>query len=678
MALMTAICTTLASAGVLASLINDRKRRLQLQLILGIAVFCVAGLMSAEGLTYRNPPIGQPHDSMSRISSSPGRMTPDTIVIFLLAGYALVLCGQKEERLRTGVYIRTLSLPIFFYGAAGLLEHTLKFESLQAWHAPSGFARMPLPMSVGTMLLAGGFWSISYRKENRAEALETNGQELAGILGVSTIVVFSVAAAAGFTVIALMQPSILCKTAEHLTRVAHDNRTLIEQAIHERSEVASLVASGANLPQQLRAWSTESAYRKSRELSFGEASSPSPLRESGTYLLQHGFSGISFRGTNGEQLTVGKIIEDSALRAPLRDVADGDLIWKHGYFLSTRATVRDQEGVAGEILAQQPLPVLDRLTSGGRDEGSVVTLVLCTPGGDAHSANCFPTQTEPAPFHIPLDDHSRSGTARLPMARALAGESGTGPMKDHRDASVEASYLPIRNALLGLVVEVDSAEAYEEIQGSIGRALPLIVLFSLAGLWVMQWRLRLLVDKLVASREQIRQLALHDVLTGLPNRSLMEDRLQMALLTARRSGSLVALAIVDVDNFKTVNDNFGHEIGDLVLKAVANGLRSSIRASDTAARLGGDEFVLIIPEIKFPEATILVAKKIQAIFSSPITAGSYTSAISLSIGVAVYPAAGEDSQSLLRNADAAMYRAKKQGGNRFEIYGPTLRGSSSQ
>ncbi len=630
--------------------------------------------MSAELFTYQNPSSVPLQAGWFRLFFYHGHINPSTTAVFLLLGYTLVLCGQKEERLRTGLYIRVLSLLLFLYGGGGVVESFLKFASLHSWYSPAGLVRLSLPMSVGTMLFACGFWLISLQKEAQAEVPKTNGQELAGIVGISTIVVFSVAAASGLTVIALVQRSMLHATLDHLAQVACDDRALIEQAIHDRSEVASLAASGARLPEQIRAWSLESAERKRRNSSSADANSPSPLEELATSLLKQGFSGISFQGTNGEQLRIGNIIDDSALRAPVRDGLPGELIWKDGYFLSTRATVRDQDGVAGEMLAQQPLLVLDRLTTEREDGNPTVTLLLCTRANNTRSANCFPTRLASAPFRIALG--GGSGHTKTPIELALAGESGTGLMKNYRNASVDASYLPVRNASLGLVLGMDSAEIDEQIQANIERALPLIVLFSLSGLWVMQWRLRLLVDKLLASREQIRQLALHDVLTGLPNRSLMEDRLQMAIHAARRNGSLVALAIVDVDNFKTVNDNFGHETGDLVLKAVANGLRSSIRASDTAARLGGDEFVLIIPEIKFPEATILVAKKIQAIFSSPITAGTYTSSISLSIGVAVYPAAGEDSQSLLRNADAAMYRAKKQGGNRFEIYGPTLRGSS--
>jgi diguanylate cyclase (GGDEF)-like protein len=660
MVLMTAICTALAGAGVLASLITERRRRLKLQFFLGIAVFSIVALTILESLTDRNLGLdfARPHAASLPGYSSPGRMTPNTTLVFLLIGYTLVLCGQSEKGLRSGPHIRAISLLIFLYGAIGLLAYYLKFQILFGLYPFLELVRIPPLVAVAAMLLACGFWSISYQKEAQAGAPEANGQELVGIFGVSGIVLLSTLAASGIISLALTQRSISHTVSDHLAQDARDDRTLIEQVIHDRCEQAAVVASEATPSVQPRA---------------GSSGSRSTLREFGASLLDHDFSGIVFRGLHGEEFRVGKAIEDPPIRAPIRDVVDGEVIWKDGYYLSTRVPIRAQDGMWGEMLAQQPLEVLDRLTAETSERNGTARLVLCTRNFD--TANCFPMRLDSAPFRIDLGDQSRRTNARIPMELALAGETGTGLMQDQNNGSVEASYLPVHNASLGLVLEMDSAEVNEPIRRYLENTIPLIVLLILVSLWIMEWRLKLLVDKLVDSREQVRRLALHDVLTGLPNRLLMEDRLQMAILAAHRNRSSVALAIVDVDNFKTVNDNFGHETGDLVLKEVANGLRNSIRASDTAARLGGDEFVLIVPDIKYPEATLLVAKKIQSIFSRPFIAGSYTSAISLSIGVAVYPAAGEDCQSLLRNADAAMYRAKKQGGNRFEVFGPTVDGS---
>jgi diguanylate cyclase (GGDEF)-like protein/PAS domain S-box-containing protein len=173
-----------------------------------------------------------------------------------------------------------------------------------------------------------------------------------------------------------------------------------------------------------------------------------------------------------------------------------------------------------------------------------------------------------------------------------------------------------------------------------------------------------------AAQQRIEFLARHDVLTELPNRALFEDRLNIALAQATRSGARVALLMIDLDGFKAINDTLGHSAGDAVLIEVAMRLRACIRPGDTIARLGGDEFVIIIPDSKRAAAADLVAVRVLETLAAPIRLETETRSITCSIGIAVHPDSAADREALLRHADAAMYMAKQGGRNQYQFYSP--------
>lgn len=166
------------------------------------------------------------------------------------------------------------------------------------------------------------------------------------------------------------------------------------------------------------------------------------------------------------------------------------------------------------------------------------------------------------------------------------------------------------------------------------------------------------------AEETIRQMAYHDALTGLPNRLLFSDRLGIALARARRNHKTVAVAMLDLDHFKDVNDTLGHDVGDRLLKAAAERLNTLLRKSDTVARFGGDEFVLILPDLKGREDVIPVAQKVLDNFRKPILVDTHQLSLTTSIGIALYPHNGTDETTLLKNADIAMYKAKQGGRDR--------------
>jgi diguanylate cyclase (GGDEF)-like protein len=196
---------------------------------------------------------------------------------------------------------------------------------------------------------------------------------------------------------------------------------------------------------------------------------------------------------------------------------------------------------------------------------------------------------------------------------------------------------------------------------------------------VLADRNAILERQLAAAEEkeaQALRLAHHDALTGLPNRSLLLDRLDQAMRKAPRRGQSVALLLIDLDGFKRINDELGHPAGDEMLRIAAERLISSIRAADTACRYGGDEFVVMLPDVEHADHVASVAAKIRAKLANPCSIEGYRIQMTASLGVAIYPADGGTYEQLLRQADMAMYR-EKTGGHSAPSITPTDIGTPS-
>ena len=168
--------------------------------------------------------------------------------------------------------------------------------------------------------------------------------------------------------------------------------------------------------------------------------------------------------------------------------------------------------------------------------------------------------------------------------------------------------------------------------------------------------------------ERLKHLATHDELTGLANRTLLQDRLENAIHYAQRSGRLVGVLMLDLDRFKEINDSFGHDFGDKLLCATAQRLVNTVRDADTVARLGGDEFVILLAELPDPERVGLIADKILRHLAEPLWIDEREILLTASLGGSLYPRDGLDGETLIRYADMAMYQAKRSGRNRFALY----------
>jgi diguanylate cyclase (GGDEF)-like protein len=232
--------------------------------------------------------------------------------------------------------------------------------------------------------------------------------------------------------------------------------------------------------------------------------------------------------------------------------------------------------------------------------------------------------------------------------------------------------------LVGLSEDEQMARAHAEARATVRWAMvgSVLVVLLAALLGRMSWqlgqgRLRESETKL-AYAERVEYLAFHDGLTGLPNRSMFSKLLSQSISEAHRYQRQLAVAFLDLDRFKQINDTLGHEAGDQLLKEVAARLKGCVRDSDAVARLGGDEFVVLLPELGDGKYAAAVAQKILLLIAKPFTLIGHEFRVTASIGISTYPHDGLDEQTLTKNADIAMYQAKAEGKNNFQFYSEKL------
>jgi len=211
---------------------------------------------------------------------------------------------------------------------------------------------------------------------------------------------------------------------------------------------------------------------------------------------------------------------------------------------------------------------------------------------------------------------------------------------------------------------------------SVDQAVTAGALLLVAGLGLACWNF-VLRRQVRRQEERLRYQAYHDALTDLPNRLLFTEHLSPELAQARRQSRPLAVLFLDLDHFKVINDTLGHAVGDQLLLEVAQRIRAGVRQTDTVARVGSDEFTILLAELASPVDATRVAEKLLRAVSSPVVLGGRELSLTASIGIALYPTDGKDAESLLQNADIAMYRAKDAGRNHYELSSPTLDASKA-
>lgn len=240
-----------------------------------------------------------------------------------------------------------------------------------------------------------------------------------------------------------------------------------------------------------------------------------------------------------------------------------------------------------------------------------------------------------------------------------------------REASVIASEqtillrekeLRLREAMLSEQLEAENAKAALNIlnQSQLREANERLVVSAVHA--------QHMTDIAERAAAQVSHMVHHDTLTGLANRALMTDRLEQSITLAERYGKQVALMFLDIDHFKHINDSLGHEVGDKLLLSIATRLQAGIRISDTVSRHGGDEFVVLLNEVNGNEDAINIAEKLLNAMIEPHLINGNALKVTISIGISIFPDDGKNAQAMMRNADTAMYQAKKNGRNNYKIF----------
>lgn len=222
--------------------------------------------------------------------------------------------------------------------------------------------------------------------------------------------------------------------------------------------------------------------------------------------------------------------------------------------------------------------------------------------------------------------------------------------------------LRLREAMLSAQVEAENAKAASNllIQARLREANERLVVSA-----VHAQQMTEVAERAAAQFSHMMQ---HDTLTGLANRALMTDRLEQSITLAERHGKQVALMFLDIDHFKHINDSLGHEVGDKLLLSIANRLQGGIRVSDTVSRHGGDEFVVLLNEVNGKEDAVNIAEKLLNAMIEPHLINGNALKVTISIGISLFPDDGKNAQAMMRNADTAMYQAKKNGRNNYKIF----------
>lgn len=274
----------------------------------------------------------------------------------------------------------------------------------------------------------------------------------------------------------------------------------------------------------------------------------------------------------------------------------------------------------------------------------------------------------------------RVGVRALVLAVALLG-AGVSMWRFHRRSTITGPRLVSLSFLFFGVYQI---MVFAVASGSlaprtlVGLGHLDLVLIAMIGLSTVVWMLEEEHVRLTDASQQIEKLAFFDMVTGLPNRKLFLDRLKQFVERGARTGQAAALAFLDIDHFKRVNDSYGHDVGDEVLAAIADRLLHSVREGDLVGRLGGDEFTILLPGIRSVAEASEAARHLLERLRAPMLVGDHGLSVAASVGISLFPADGEDPTSLLRKADIAMYRAKDAGRNRAVAYDEAMSQSSRE
>ncbi|HKQ31384.1 MAG TPA: hypothetical protein VJS66_08875, partial [Burkholderiales bacterium] len=416
------------------------------------------------------------HSWLNDLNPRPGRMAPNTGVGILAIGLLLLSSGMADSA-RLLMLRRAFTLTALLISLTGLFGYFLKIELL--YHL-QGITRMALHTAIGIGFLSVGFWFEQYRPPAFG-AIREEGQEIMPIAAGSLAIVAAIAAVSVFS---FMQNRIERMTAEHLMRLHSDRTQFFTSDIEKATDEIAAIATRPNALARMR----------SLQKSPGDAAALKGLSDVARSFLPHGFTSIVFYQRGREVLRAGAPQTDIALNVPLSGSYERQLFWRDGYYLRARVTMRDKDGVVGEIIAEQPLRALTKLAMDTNHWGNTGEMVVCAPG--PQTFRCFPERFHTEPFDVPYAVESKP----VPMVYAMNSQTGTVSAFDFRKQPVLAAHGPIGDIGLGMVLKMDWAELYTPVREQLQIMAALLAALVALSLWMVHRRLRPLVRQLVESK----------------------------------------------------------------------------------------------------------------------------------------------------------------------------------
>jgi diguanylate cyclase (GGDEF)-like protein len=565
----------------------------------------------------------------------PGRLSAPTAAWLILFGGFMLLFEARGHR-SAALCLEPLAFLLLLIGIVGVISTWLSIEDLYRWRQSP---RMSLPNAVGLSVLSASAW-MALRGDSRLQQLYAAREEwiLTILAGEILIMMAFVGGLAGF---AVLQHSMEAQLSEalrlNLTNRAQNFETIILGGV----QTDGLLASRAPLVRSVAA------------LSAGpDPDARAELETTARGFLLLGFKLIRYLDRNDNVLAQAG--DATALPGAVLDLPDDTKLgWDgSGFVLRQRiAMLRGNEAV-GWLETAQALPAL---TDAYRDFGNLGVTgdsVLCDEQGG--TVLCFPGRGEREVTRqtTPSDEED-------PLVLAFAGKRGLARYVDSRREQVIAAYAPISTLGLALVLKVDLRELYAPVRTELEHVVPLLLILVVVGTLILGSQVTPLASRL-------RRLATLDGLTGTLNRATYMRMSEHEMEVARRRRQAVSIVMLDADHFKKVNDTYGHDVGDEVLKLLSATCRSTLRAVDVIGRLGGEEFALTLPDTT-PDGARLVAERLrQRIAALEVSTKKGKLQFTVSIGVATGLGDG-DVAAMLKAADDALYQAKRTGRNKVVL-----------
>jgi diguanylate cyclase (GGDEF)-like protein len=566
-------------------------------------------------------------------SLHPGRLSAPTCAWFVLFGTFLLLFEARSQRV-AALCLEPLAFLLLLVGIVGMLSTWLSIEDLYRWRQSP---RMSLPTAIGITVLSASAW-MGLRGDSRIQQLYAAREEwiLTILAGEILIMMAFVGGLAGF---AALQHSMETQLSEALRLNLANRAQSFETIILGGVQTNGILASRAPL------------VRSVAELNdHPDPDTTATLETSARGFLLLGFRLVRYRDRADHVLAQAG--DDAEMPTADLDLPDqAKLGWDGtGFVLTQRVPMLRGNEPVGSLEIAQALPAL---TDGYRDFknlGETADSELCDLQKDL--LFCFPGRA------AKTASLRRAPTAEEdPIMLAFEGERGIAHVVDQRREQMIAAYAPIGSLGLSLTLKMDLRELYAPVRRELEHVVPLLLILIAVGTLILSSQVTPLASRL-------RRLATLDGLTGVLNRATFMRMSEHELQVAKRRQQPVSVVMLDADHFKKVNDTYGHDVGDEVLKALSATFQSTLRAVDVIGRLGGEEFAVTLPDTAVDGAKLVADRLRVRIAALEVPSKKGVLKFTVSIGVASYPGADDNIAALLKAADEALYRAKHGGRNR--------------